>query len=218
MLSSHDSSPLHGDDQTLALLSAGDPEGMLRLLTHHGAVVRSYLRRKFGEVLDHSRIDEVMSLAAVRAWQAAPRFDATKAGLRSWFAVIARNCALNLIAVQEQDLHIPTADFDSLVEGIANEATEVDRLRTIADVNRCIEKLPPMPRAVLRADRDAGRPTPAPVLAEQLHTTPTTIWSARMTGRRMLRRMLEQLGYHTNYFTKRSQDRLEKDEPKGKQS
>jgi DNA-directed RNA polymerase specialized sigma24 family protein len=86
------------DALTVELLRAGDPEGLQRLLQDHGALVKCRLIKDFGKVLDGSEIEEAMSVMTVSIWHAAARFDSQKGTLRAWALVIARNCALRLLA------------------------------------------------------------------------------------------------------------------------
>lgn len=186
---------LDRDHVTLEQLIQGHPDGLRRLLSDHGGVVRAYLVRKFADIFDHWEIDEAMSLAAIRVWQSAPRFDASLGRLRAWFAVIARNCAMKLLAQRQGERLVPIDCIDASRLGLATSFSEAERLRLIVDVHRCIAKLPPLQRAVLLADLNAGEPQAAPVLAERFGTTIHSVWVARSHGRRTLRSALARLGY-----------------------
>lgn len=191
------------DQVTLDQLIQGHPDGLRRLLSDHGGVVRAYLVRKFADIFDHWEIDEAMSLAAIRVWQSAPRFDASLGRLRAWFAVIARNCAMKLLAQRNGERLVPIDCIDASRLGLATSFSEAERLRLIVDVHRCIDELPRLQRAVLLADLNAGAPLAAPVLAERFGTTIQSVWVSRSHGRRTLRAMLARLGYGPDLIPER---------------
>ena len=168
---------------------------MERMIQDHGKHVRAFLRKRLGHALDHWQLEEAMSLAAVRAWQSAPRFDATRGQLRTWFAVAARNCALGLIAQHQDTPHISIDGVKASVADAATSPGEARRMQLIVDVHRGIGKLAQLQRSVLLADLNAGTTLPASVLAERFKSTIQSIYAARSRGRRDLRIYLEQLGY-----------------------
>lgn len=184
------------DLEILDLLIAGKSEGVRRLLEENGDRVRSYLKRKFRDELDHWQIEEAMSMAAVRAWQSASRFDPTRGSLRAWYAVVARNCALSLIAQHRDDPFVPIDGIDPTILGVASGHQEARRMQLVVEVHRALANLSPLQRSVLRADLNAGTTLPAPVLAERLRSTTASIYVARTTGRRRMRKEMERLGYH----------------------
>ncbi|MEO6593778.1 MAG: sigma-70 family RNA polymerase sigma factor [Planctomycetota bacterium] len=184
------------DHQTVALFRAGDPEGLRHLLEDYGGLVRSRLRHSFGKMLDDSELDEVMSLASIRAWHAAPRFDEVRGTLRAWLSVIARNCALRLLDMRRRNQMELPGDLDQLIpQRIGVDVATADRRRLTVDVTRCINRLPTLQRAVLRADLDAGDTVPAEQLARRLGTTANSIYVSRLKGRRALRLALQSLGH-----------------------
>jgi DNA-directed RNA polymerase specialized sigma24 family protein len=183
------------DRQTLDQLVQGQQEGLQRLINDHGPYVRAYVKRKLGRLLDHWQIEETMSLAALRAWQSASRFDPTQGQLRAWFAVIARNCGLSLVAQHQGQPLVPIDGVDPTVLGVGSDKSEAKRMELVVDIHRAIGMLPQLQRAVLLADLNAGTTLPAPMLAERFRSTAQSIYVARHRGRRDLRIQLEKLGY-----------------------
>jgi DNA-directed RNA polymerase specialized sigma24 family protein len=182
------------DARTIALLIQGHRDGMRLLLEDHGGVVRAYLLRKFGTILDPWEIDEVLGLAAVRVWQSAARFDDSRGRLRAWFAVVARNNSLKLLAHKSGDPLVAIDCADAAVD-MATSFSEAERMRLIVDAHLCLDRLEPVQRAVLLADLNSGEPMPAPILAERLGTTTQSVDAARFSGRRALRNLLLDLGH-----------------------
>lgn len=205
MSAEHDPPPDHESDRdavTARLLASGDPEGLTRLLTHHGGTVRAWLRRDFGRILDDSEIDAAMSVMAVKVWHAARRFDARKGTLRAWTAVIARNCALSLLAERRRRIATPQDDLDRFLAADPRALPlPIERRRLLADLHRCLAELPPLQRAVLRADLAHGGSAPADRLARELHTTTNSIYVSRQKGRRALRAAMAARGHEFDAAT-----------------
>lgn len=183
------------DRQTLDQLVQGNQEGLQDLISDHGLYVRAYVKRKLGQLLDHWQVEETMSLASLRAWQSASRFDPTRGRLRTWFAVIARNCGLSLIAQHQGQPFVSIDGVDPSILGVASSKPEGKRMQLVVDVHRAIGLLPQLQRSVLLADLNAGTTLPAPLLAERFRTTAQSVHVARYRGRRDLRVHLERLGY-----------------------
>lgn len=191
---SRSSDNLSRDHETLRLLKAGDAEGLTRLLDDHGPHIQAHLRRKFHGALDPWQIEDAVSLAAVRAWQSAKNFNPALGRLRAWFAVVARNCALSLIAKKRSESFVPLDEADPSAFGyIATD--ELERMRLVLDVHRAIEQLPNLQRLVLLADMNAGSTLPGPELARRFGTTLSSIYVARLRGRHRLRKLLWRMGY-----------------------
>jgi len=185
---------LSRDHETLRLLQAGDADGLARLIHDHGAHVQAHLRRKFHSALDRWQIEDAVSLAAIRAWQSANTFDPELGRLRAWFAIIARNCALSLVAQRRNEAHVRIDDLDPSAFGYT-ATDEVERMRLVVDVHRALEKLPNLQRLVVLADMNAGRTLPGSELARRFGTALSSIYVARLRGRHRLRKLLGGMGY-----------------------
>lgn len=185
------------DVTTLALMVADDPEGMRRLLLDHGGTVRNGLRRTFGRTLDNSDLEDALGAAIANIWQARLRFDPKQGTLRGWLFVIARNCALNLLATRRPEL-VSLDQLEILVPDLRNPAAEAERLQLALDLHRCLTRLPTQSRVVLNADLAAGGTASTTELAASLGTTVNSIYVARSRGRLLLRKQLHRLGYSVN--------------------
>lgn len=63
-----------------------------------------------------------------------------------------------------------------------------------ADLRACLDGLAPLQRAVLSADLAAGGSVPARLLADQLRTTPNSVYVSRTLGRKALHAALQTRG------------------------
>jgi RNA polymerase sigma-70 factor, ECF subfamily len=185
------------DAATIELLRAGDPEGIRRLLLHHGGEVLAALQRAFGSYLTSHEVDEAVEAAIVRIWITPVGALPVQATLRSWLYVIARNCGLSLVRRRRrQRKELPLDEFEDMIASMAAGRAEQDRLRRIADLQNCLRELPPMQRTVLQADLDANGTAPVEALAARLRTTSRVIYVARSRGRAEVRRMMQRLGHY----------------------
>lgn len=184
------------DAVTTRMLVTGHPDALQVLLQSHGGLIRARLQKGFGKVLDDSEIDEVMSAMLIRVWNAAPRYDATKGSLRSWVAVIARNCALRLLERRRGSAVRNEPDLDQFVlPGPAIASPSAERQRLLSDLHACIDELPRLQRAVLIADLEAGGAAPAEPLARAHGTTANSIYVSRQKARKALRHAMARLGH-----------------------
>jgi RNA polymerase sigma-70 factor, ECF subfamily len=182
------------DQQTTALLAVGDAEGLRQLLVDHGGTVRQGIRRAFGRALDEHDIDDVLNAAVTNIWQTRLLFDPSQGTLRSWLFVIARNCALNLLATRRPDT-VSLDRLGTLPPDLRHPSADADRLRLALDVQSCLSEMPEQLRAVLGADLAAGGTASTTELAARLGTSTGAIHVARSRGRVLLRKKLGRLGY-----------------------
>ncbi len=196
--------PADRDVEIASLLRLGDPEGLRRMLVDHGGRVAALLRTEFRNVLDLHEIEDALSQATVRVWRAGGRYDPQRGSLGAWLYVIARNCARHAIEAKQRHAGLTLIDdLDSLAAADHSPAAEAERgeRRVVTedqfkhDVRLCIDALPPLQRAVLRADFAVGGKAPTEALAEQLSTSPNSIYVSRNSGRKALRRAMQRLGH-----------------------
>lgn len=188
------------DQETARLLRRGDPEGLRRLLRDHGGKARGALRREFSKVLDMLEIDEAISQASHSVWRTSDRFDPSRTPLGVWFYVIARNCARRIIDCKRRQAALPLHEEIDSLAGAPAPAPDFDgsvgaaRQAFIDAVHRCIDRLPPQQRAVLRADLLAGGSADTAELARELGTTRNSVYVSRTNGRKALRALMVELG------------------------
>lgn len=184
--------PTPQDRAIARLLTAGDAEGLRRLLATHGGRVREVLRSEF-PTLDGALLDDVMSLAALRVWRARHRYVPERGTLRAWLLVIARNCAVRHLAARNRQGLTFTANLD----GVPAPGPEFDATayQVIHDVRMCISQLPKQQRNVILADLAAGGLASCKDLAQELGTTNRSVRASRAKALRYLRAALARLNY-----------------------
>ena len=180
---------------TVAQLAARNDEGLERLLQDHGGLVKAWLRLEFGNALDDLEIDEAMNSMVINVWRS-HSFDATKGTLRAWATVIARNCALQILRHRQRRSLPSRPDLDRLpVVPPQHRLPLSERERQRADLRECMERLPPLQRAVLQADFEVGGSAPAEPLAKRFATTTNSIYVSRQKARKALREAMRELGH-----------------------
>lgn len=172
------------DTETIRLLASDDPDGLRRMLLDHGGCLRDQLRHDFGQVFDASTLDEVMSLATIRAWTHRRRFDPRLGTLRAWLMVIARHCALRLLRSRRRPGLRFLSEMDEPPEPLSHdEEPGAERLPLLADLHTGIFRLSDLRRAVILADIEAGGTAPAAEIARRLNTTISSVYQARRQAR-----------------------------------
>ena len=85
------------EDRFAVRLRAGDTTVLDEILTCHGGMVESQLRKRFSPAVNDADLEDIMAVALFRLWQSRERFDPRKAGLRAWLYVLARSATLDLL-------------------------------------------------------------------------------------------------------------------------
>ena len=80
------------DDRILALLSAGDAEGITLLQQQYGSMVRYIVR---GILHDARDAEECISDVYLRVWERFAGFDPARGTLAAWLTAVARNAAVD---------------------------------------------------------------------------------------------------------------------------
>lgn len=80
------------DEQILALLSAGDAEGVTLLQKQYGPMVQYIVR---GILRDAQDTEECVSDVWLHVWERFETFDRAKGTLAAWMTVVARNAAVD---------------------------------------------------------------------------------------------------------------------------
>lgn len=192
------------DPETARLLVGRDPEGVSRLLADHSNKVIGLLRKEFTKVLDLQEIEDVVSQASMRVWNAGGRYDPQRGTLSAWLYVIARNCARRMIEAKRR--HATVAFVDNLdsaastvtqtaIDEVVEREADAPKDRFLQDVQACIQELAPQQRAVLLADLAAGGTAATPQLMEQLNTSANSIYVSRNNGRKALRAAMLKRGH-----------------------
>jgi RNA polymerase sigma-70 factor (ECF subfamily) len=84
------------DDEIATALHTGDETVLRDILRTTGAVVERALRGRF-PTLAEADIEDVLSEALLRLWTARDQYDPKKSAIGTWFYVIARNVAIDLL-------------------------------------------------------------------------------------------------------------------------
>jgi RNA polymerase sigma-70 factor (ECF subfamily) len=194
------------DDLTVALqIMEGDRDGLRTLIRMHGPRVKGFLRKRFGDVLDDSELEEAFCRTVERAWRYAARFDDRKGTLAAWLIRIARNCAVSILTRErERDEHEREYDpkydpaEDPSLSQVAEEPDTDPRTtqRLLKDLEDVIRKLPPLQQAIVRADLACSdEKADSQRLADQHGSTKNSIEVSRNKARATIEAELVKRGH-----------------------
>ena len=78
-------------------LRAADEQTLAEILRLYGPLVKAILHSRFQGTFNASDVDDVLSIALFRLWQAREQYDGMKSSLRVWFLRIAENAARDVL-------------------------------------------------------------------------------------------------------------------------
>ena len=176
------------DDQTLNLrLQLQDPAALSRLLELYGPIAKGYVKKRYGDILSETDIEDVLFEAAGRAWKYGESFNPAKS-LKSWFLTIVQRQAIDMlndkIAREEVQFDIDFHNRPETTDGPISPKS----LERIEDLKRCIEKLEGNQKAIIRADLKSDDVADAGFLAKKLGTNKNSIYVSRNKARENLRK------------------------------
>ncbi len=90
------------NEQIIALLRAGEQQGLALLQQHYGAMVRYIVR---GILPDARDAEECVSDVFLRVWERFSAFDETRGSFNAWLTAIARNAAVDYRRRRGEDEH-----------------------------------------------------------------------------------------------------------------
>jgi RNA polymerase sigma-70 factor (ECF subfamily) len=135
------------DDALLAGMAAGDRDAAI-------AFVRRFQRRVYGLALvvtsDATLADDIAQEAFLRAWRAAPTYDARRGAVTTWLLTITRNVGIDALRMRRSVPADPDTLVNLLPESAIGNPTEPNLTDgEIARVRAAMVRLPePQRRAV----------------------------------------------------------------------
>lgn len=204
------------DDGIVALLKSRNSRGLQLLLDKYAGRARDGLRREFGSYLAAADIDEAVNQAAFQSWRRVETFDADRGKLGTWFYVIARNAAVDVLkrdCLRRHHRVFDGVDFAGLglekavalglgsastaaAAGQTEDAGPSERQTEYVECLRsCIQELPPLQREIIRADLLTGDVAAAGELARLFDTTRNSIYVSRSAARKKLKIAMQRRGF-----------------------
>jgi RNA polymerase sigma-70 factor (ECF subfamily) len=91
--------------ELVAGLQAGDETALQRIFDALAGGVALLLRRQFGGSLREEDIEDVLAISLDRLWRFRSRYDPQRSSLRTWFFLLARSAALDLLKQASRQAH-----------------------------------------------------------------------------------------------------------------
>ena len=124
------------DEKILALLSAGDAEGVTLLQKQYGPMVQYIVR---GILRDAQDTEECVSDVFLHVWERFASFDRAKGTLAAWMTAVARNAAVDRLRRRRA----PDEAWDEQAGAAPSPEEEVlrrERTQLLQKDRRCTER------------------------------------------------------------------------------
>ena len=119
------------EDELLVPLRRGDANALNLILRRFGARVRHALYLRFGDRLNEHDLEDVMSIGLFRLWTARNAFDPLRARLETWFYVLCRNAAVELL--RRRARQVPTRPLGDVPAAPDSEAVLGNRQKGLTE-------------------------------------------------------------------------------------
>jgi len=171
-------------------LREDDSTVLQEILTHLASRTGRALKVRFQATVADADVEDALSIALFRLWQRRKAFDPAQSSLASWFYLLARNAAVDLLRQKGRrerpmsDVLDSSAPFEPHESSTYVSSDERSGLRR--NLSDALAQLPEPDRQLLLSDR------PAAELAAELGITATLVRVRKLRLRQKLRRMLGQ--------------------------
>lgn len=195
-----DDKSMVSDSDVVLMMADGDQEGLRLFLERFGGRLKGFLVKRYGDVLRDGELREALNVTVFNVWRFADRYDEGKGSLASWCIRIAQRAAQSILRretrYRSKNLEYDGAydPADDLAGAEAEQIEERNQNPRIEALDQAIEALPPLQKAIIRADlaaggglADAGR------LAEVHGTSKNSIYVSRGKARKSLKKQIERL-------------------------
>ena len=195
-----DGSPVTDSDIAL-MMAARDQHGLHLLLDKYGGRIKAFLVKYYSSVLQEGELNEALNFASYDIWRFADRYDEGKGSLPSWWISIAQRAAQGIIR-REFKYRSKNLEYDAKYDPGGNppdeEAADTsDRAGDprLEDLHRAIDALPPLQKAVIKADLAAGDGVADVGRLAEIHgTSKNSIYVSRHKAIEALKKRAEQFG------------------------
>lgn len=194
------------DEITLKVLES-DESALEDMLRHYAPKIESALAGKYRGLLNNSDMEDVVSMAIMKFWEAREAYDDKKSSIRSYLYCIANNVAKDILkhgwhkasrleCVVEQDLIEQSLKVENHPNQPVPDSVNLMEPKEIEAVNKVLATLPEIQRKILLADALTDDVEDSAELGERLGGYPAaTIRQYRMRARTALREGIKKLGF-----------------------
>lgn len=187
-------------------LRAADEQTLAEILRLYGPFVIAILRSRFYGVLSASDIDDVLSIALFRVWQARDNYDGLRSSLRVWFLRIAENAARDVLKfgwqkARRKEVSTNPPRLAEYTDARNNGDTEVSDQGLLerpeqSDLREILADLPEAQRRIILADAHSrDRVASSEYLAAELDIPVSSVPVYRKRAIDKVRKELRRRGY-----------------------
>ena len=176
-----------------------DEDALRTLFRYYGPKLRAWLLARFGRTLQRAELDHVLSVTAFNAWRFADRFDESRGPLEAWLITIAGNAARSVLrgerAHRSAHLEYDESYDPAHADVVLGQDLDEGENRMVADLERAIQRLPPLQRSIVEADLASGGHADDDRLAATLNTSKNSIQVSRNKARKNILKFMKEDGY-----------------------
>jgi len=163
--------------------------GIRLLLNRYGGRVVGGLKARYRDVMSEDELWGCLNEALFKAWRAAGTYEPARSSFGAWFFLIAQRTVIDELRGRHSREERPIGEYDPSEDPDEDATPRTAEL--VALLDRAIEGLPPLQRAIIRADLAAGTEAADDRLAELHGTSTESIRVSRRKARANLRRQLD---------------------------
>jgi RNA polymerase sigma factor (sigma-70 family) len=181
------------DDEDLAIrMMDGDKEALREVLRRHREPIKEVLEGKYGTTVQQADIDDAVNRAVFKLWNKAGEFDKSEGSLGAWLYTMAESAVIDLYRREKKHRRrhpVLPVNYD-VAEAREEEPPELtkEEKKELKDLDHIIEtKLPPLQKAIVKADLIVGGTADAGSLAELHNTSKNSIYVSRNKAHETIR-------------------------------
>lgn len=195
------------DEITLKVLES-DESALEDILHHYAPKIECALARKYHGLLSNSDMEDVLSMAIMRFWDAREKYDDKKSSIRSYLYRIADNVAKDILKhgwhkarrmerIVEQDFIEQSLKKEKHLNQPVSDDKNPTKPKEIEAINKVLASLSKVKREILMADAMTDDVADSAELGERLGGYPAaTIRQYRMRARIALQKGMKKLGFN----------------------
>lgn len=187
------------DDEDLAIrMMDGDKEALREVLRRHLEPIKEVLEGKYGTTVQPDDIDGAVNGAIMKLWRKAGEYDEKRGSLGAWLYTMAESAVIDVYRREKKHRkkHPVLPDEYDAAEVCEEEPPELTKAQKqeLKDLDHIIETtLPPLQKAIIKADLIVGDTADAGSLAELHNTSKNSIYVSRNKAHETIRREMTKL-------------------------
>ncbi len=188
----------NSDDEDLAIrMMDGEKEALREVLRRHLEPIKEVLEGKYGTTVQQADIDDAVNRAILKLWQKAGEYKKKRGSLGAWLYMMAESAVVDVYRREKKHRRrhpILPDEYDVAEQCEESPELTKEEKKELKDLDNIIEnKLPPLQKAIIKADLIVGGTADAGSLAELHNTSKNSIYVSRSKAHETIRREMTKL-------------------------